>query len=156
MIVKTLVPIIYKCNCPPINSNFKLTTALPVIKNGVVIGNKTAANTLNYSSVNAKDKKYVPKETTLIKKKKKAKTSFGSKFKKLVGNLKDSGAVDFAKKLIDKKLAGNEPNSPPPDMPPPPPVEEPKKGLGMGAKIGIGVGIAAVLGLGAYLMLKKK
>lgn len=153
MIVKTSVPIIYKCNCPPINSNFKLTTALPVIKNGVVVGNKTAANTLNYSSANAKDKKYVPRETTLIKKKKKAKTSFGSKFKKLVGNLKDSGAVDFAKKLIDKKLAGNEPDSPLPDMPP---VEEPKKGLSMGAKIGIGVGIAAVLGLGAYLMLKKK
>lgn len=153
MIVKTSVPIIYKCNCPPINSNFKLTTALPVIKNGVVVGNKTAANTLNYSSANAKDKKYVPRETTLIKKKKKAKTSFGSKFKKLVGNLKDSGAVDFAKKLIDKKLAGNEPDSPLPDMPP---VEEPKKGLSMGAKIGIGVGIAAVLGLGIYLMLKKK
>lgn len=153
MIVKTSVPIIYKCNCPPINSNFKLTTALPVIKNGVVVGNKTAANTLNYSSANAKDKKYVPRETTLIKKKKKAKTSFGSKFKKLVGNLKDSGAVDFAKKLIEKKLAGNEPDSPLPDMPP---VEEPKKGLSMGAKIGIGVGIAAVLGLGAYLMLKKK
>jgi len=153
MIVKTSVPIIYKCNCPPINSNFKLTTALPVIKNGVVVGNKTAANTLNYSSANAKDKKYVPRETTLIKKKKKAKTSFGSKFKKLVGNLKDSGAVDFAKKLIDKKLAGNEANSPLPDMPP---VEEPKKGLSIGAKIGIGVGIAAVLGLGIYLTLKKK
>lgn len=154
MIVKTSVPIIYKCNCPPINSNFKLTTALPVIKNGVVVGNKTAANTLNYSSANAKDKKYVPRETTLIKKKKKAKTSFGSKVKKFVGNLKDSGAVDFAKKLIEKKLAGNEPNSPTMDTPPP--VEETKKGLSMGAKIGIGVGIAAVLGLGIYLMLKKK
>jgi hypothetical protein len=154
MIVKTSVPIIYKCNCPPINSNFKLTTALPVIKNGVVVGNKIAANTLNYSSVNAKDK-YVPKQTKLIKKKKKAKTSFGSKVKKFVGNLKDSGAVDFAKKLIDKKLAGNEPNSPPIDTPLPP-VEEPKKGLSMGAKIGIGVGIAAVLGLSIYLMVKKK
>ena len=127
MIVKTSVPIIYKCNCPPINSNFKLTTALPVIKNGVVIGNKTAANTLNYSSVNAKDKKYVPKETTLVKKKKKDKTSFGSKVKKFVGNLKDSGAVDFAKKLIDKKLAGDEQNLPPIDTPPP--VEETKKGI---------------------------
>lgn len=150
MIIKKTIPIIYTRSCPPINSNLKVITALPIIKNGVIVGNKTAANTLNYSSANAKDKKYVPKKTTLIKKKKNAKKSFGSKVKKFI---KDSGAVDFAKKLIDKKLAGNEPDSRPIDMPP---VKEPKKGLSMGAKIGIGVGIAAVLGIGAYLILKKK
>lgn len=34
---------------------------------------------------------------------------------------------------------------------------EPKeKGLSMGAKIGIGVGIAAILGIGAYFLLRKK
>lgn len=151
MIVKTIVPIIYKCNCPPINSNFKLTTALPVIKNGVVVGNKIAANTLNYASANGSPIRPIPKKTPLVKKKKKIRTSFGTKVKKFIGNLKDSGAVDLAKKLLDKKLAGNEPELPPMEMPPPPPT-----GLSMGAKIGIGVGIAAVLGIGAYLMLKKK
>jgi hypothetical protein len=34
------------------------------------------------------------------------------------------------------------------------PIKE--KGLSMGAKIGIGVGIAAVLGIGAYFLLRKK
>jgi hypothetical protein len=33
---------------------------------------------------------------------------------------------------------------------------KPKEGLSMGAKIGIGVGIAAVLGIGAYFLLRKK
>lgn len=37
----------------------------------------------------------------------------------------------------------------------PPPAPE-KKPLSMGAKIGIGVGIAAVLGIGAYFLMKKK
>jgi hypothetical protein len=151
MIVKTNIPIIYKCNCPPIKSNFKLTTALPIIRNGKVVGNKIAANTLNYASLNGSPTRPIPAKTPLVKKKKKTKTTFGTKVKKFIGNLKDSGAVDLAKRLIDKKLASNEPDSPPMDMPPPPPT-----GLSMGAKIGIGVGIAAVLGLGAYLMLKKK
>jgi hypothetical protein len=35
-------------------------------------------------------------------------------------------------------------------------VELEKEGLSMGAKIGIGVGIAAVLGIGAYFILKNK
>jgi hypothetical protein len=35
-------------------------------------------------------------------------------------------------------------------------VEVEKKGMSMGAKIGIGVGIAAVLGIGAYFLLRKK
>lgn len=153
MIVKTNIPIIYKCNCPPIKSNFKLTTALPIIKNGKVVGNKIAANTLNYASLNGSPARPVPPQTPLVKKKKKTRTTFGTKVKKFIGNLKDSGAVDLAKRLIDKKLAGNEPDLPPMDMLPPPP---PPKGLSMGAKIGIGVGIAAVLGVGAYLMLKKK
>jgi len=151
MIVKTNIPIIYKCNCPPIKSNFKLTTALPIIKNGKVVGNKIAANTLNYASLNGSPARPVPPQTPLVKKKKKTRTTFGTKVKKFIGNLKDSGAIDVAKKLLDKKLAGNEPDSPPMEMPPPPPT-----GLSMGAKIGIGVGIAAVLGVGAYLMLKKK
>jgi hypothetical protein len=39
---------------------------------------------------------------------------------------------------------------------PPAVVELEKKGLSMGAKIGIGVGIAAVLGIGAYFIIKNK
>ena len=39
---------------------------------------------------------------------------------------------------------------------PPAVVELEKEGLSMGAKIGIGVGIAAVLGIGAYFILKNK
>lgn len=39
---------------------------------------------------------------------------------------------------------------------PPAVVELEKKGMSMGAKIGIGVGIAAVLGIGAYFILKNK
>lgn len=35
------------------------------------------------------------------------------------------------------------------------PADE-KKGLSLGAKIGIGVGIAAILGIGAYFLLRKK
>ena len=39
---------------------------------------------------------------------------------------------------------------------PPAVVELEKKGLSMGAKIGIGVGIAAVLGIAAYFIIKRK
>jgi Sec-independent protein translocase protein TatA len=36
-----------------------------------------------------------------------------------------------------------------------PPIEEPKKGLSMGAKIGIGVGVAVVLGVVGFIIYKK-
>lgn len=36
-----------------------------------------------------------------------------------------------------------------------PPIEEPKKGLSMGAKIGIGVGVAVVLGIVGFVIYKK-
>lgn len=35
-------------------------------------------------------------------------------------------------------------------------VEVEKKGMSMGAKIGIGVGIAAILGIGAYFIIKRR
>jgi hypothetical protein len=36
-----------------------------------------------------------------------------------------------------------------------PPIEEPKKGLSMGAKIGIGVGVLVVLGVVGFIVYKK-
>jgi hypothetical protein len=115
----------------------KIITAYPIIENGKLVGNKVAANTLNYSSANGKKKKG--------------------------GGLVGSGKVKgFLDKLGGVSTAlggvlGAGAAAPSQDSAPVLTTEEvkpPKKPMSTGVKIAIGVGIAAVLGLGVYFVMK--
>lgn len=115
----------------------KIITAYPIIENGKLVGNKVAANTLNYSSANGK--------------KKKGGGLVGSG--KVKGFLDKLGGVSTALGgvLGAGAAAGAAPSQ---ESAPVLPVETPKKPMSTGVKIAIGVGIAAVLGLGVYFVMK--
>lgn len=114
----------------------KVITAYPIIENGKLVGNKIAANTLNYSSANGKPKK---KKGGLV----------GSG--KVKGFLEKSGGVATALAGI---LGGGAAAASQDSAPVSAPMEEPKKGMTTTTKVLIGVGVAAVLGLGVYFVMK--
>jgi len=119
----------------------KIITAYPIIENGKLVGNKVAANTLNYSSANGK--------------KKKGGRLVGSG--KVKGFLEKSGGI--ATSLAGILGGGAAAAAPSQDTAPVVPTEEvkpPKKPMSIGVKIAIGVGGAAVLGLVVYLVMKSK
>lgn len=116
----------------------KIITAYPIIENGKLVGNKVAANTLNYSSVSGK--------------KKKGGGLVGSG--KVKGFLDKLGGVSTA---LGGVLGAGTAASQSQDSAPVLTTEEvkpPKKPMSTGVKIAIGVGIAAVLGLGVYFVMK--
>ena len=116
----------------------KIITAYPIIENGKLVGNKVAANTLNYSSVSGK--------------KKKGGGLVGSG--KVKGFLDKLGGVSTA---LGGVLEAGTAASQSQDSAPVLTTEEvkpPKKPMSTGVKIAIGVGIAAVLGLGVYFVMK--
>jgi hypothetical protein len=114
----------------------KIITAYPIIENGKLVGNKIAANTLNYSSANGK---------------KKGGRLAGSG--KVKGFLEKAGGVSTALAGI---LGGAAAAAPTQDTAPVVPVEAPKKPMSTTTKVLIGVGVAAVLGLGIYFVMKGK
>ena len=111
----------------------KVITAYPIIENGKLVGNKIAANTLNYSSANGK------KGGKLV----------GSG--KVKGFLEKAGGVSTALAGI---LGGGAAAASQDSAPVSAPMEEPKKGMTTTTKVLIGVGVAAVLGLGVYFVMK--
>jgi hypothetical protein len=116
----------------------KIITAYPIIENGKLVGNKIAANTLNYSSANGKPKK---KKGGLV----------GSG--KVKGFLEKSGGVATALAgILGGGAAAASQDSAP--VLTTEEVKPPKKPMSTGVKIAIGVGIAAVLGLGVYFVMK--
>jgi len=116
----------------------KIITAYPIIENGKLVGNKVAANTLNYSSANGK--------------KKKGGRLVGSG--KVQGFLEKLGGVSTA--LGGVLGAGAAARTAPSQESAPIVTEEPKKGMTTTTKVLIGVGVAAVLGLGVYFVMKSK
>ena len=115
----------------------KIITAYPIIENGKLVGNKIAANTLNYSSANGTKKK-------------------GGK---LVGSGKVKSFLEKAGGAatgLATVLGGAAAAAPSQDTAPVLPVEQPKKGMSTTTKVLIGVGVAAVLGLGVYFVMKGK
>ena len=114
----------------------KIITAYPIIENGKLVGNKIAANTLNYSSANGKPKK---QRGGLV----------GSG--KVKGFLEKSGGIATA---LGGILGGTAATAPSQDTAPVLPVETPKKPMSTTTKVLIGVGVAAVLGLGIYFVMK--
>lgn len=117
----------------------KIITAYPIIENGKLVGNKVAANTLNYSSANGK--------------KKKGGKLIGSG--KVQGFLEKLGGVSTALGgVLGAGAAARTAQSQ--DSAPVLPIEEPKKGMTTTTKVLIGVGVAAVLGLGIYFVMKGK
>jgi hypothetical protein len=180
MIVKTTSPILYKGNCPPVNSNFKLTTALPIMKNGVVIENKLAANTLNYASASGFNfptstqfstptsggsnafnfptptKFNMPSSNTNSGLPSSNTTTRGGfswdKVQNILGKAQGlSGIVDAAKGLFGKKPTKQPISRPPQDQ-----QQPPQQGMSTTTKVLIGVGGAVVLGTIIYLITKKK
>tara|TARA_R110000868_G_scaffold181220_7_gene422082 strand:- start:8191 stop:8553 length:363 start_codon:yes stop_codon:yes gene_type:complete len=117
----------------------KIITAYPIIENGKLVGNKLAADTLNYSSAIGKKRKRSGKLKGLI----------GSG--KVKGFLEKTGGV--ATGLAT--LLGGAPTSSQQDQLAPP-VEIPKPPMSTTTKVLIGVGVAAVLGVGIYFVMKKK
>jgi hypothetical protein len=118
----------------------KIITAYPIIENGKLVGNKVAANTLNYSSANGK--------------KKKGGRLVGSG--KVKGFLEKLGGVSTA---LGGVLGAGAAAAASQDTAPVLTTEEvkpPKKPMSTGVKIAIGVGVAAVLGLGVYFVMKSK
>lgn len=111
----------------------KVITAYPIIVKGKVVGNKLAANTLNFSSANGDQAKK------------------GDKVKKAVAKAKEAGLGDAALKTI-KALTTKEETAKPAPAPVPTPVRE---GMSNATKIALGVGAAAVLGIGIYFISKK-
>jgi hypothetical protein len=117
----------------------KIITSYPIIENGKLVGNKIAANTLNYSSANGKPRK---KGGKLV----------GSG--KVKGFLEKSGGIATSLAgLLGGGAAGAA--APSQDTAPVVPVETPKKGMKTTTKVLIGVGVAAVLGLGVYFVMKR-
>lgn len=112
----------------------KIITAYPIIENGKVVGNKIAANTLNYSSANGK--------------KKGGKLAGSGKVK---GFLEKAGGVATGLATV---LGGAAVAAPSQEAAPIMPIEEPKKPMSTTTKVLIGVGVAAVLGLGVYFVMK--
>lgn len=180
MIVKTTVPILYKGNCPPINSNFKLTTALPIMKNGVVIENKLAANTLNYASASGINfptstqfstptsggsnafnfptptKFNMPSSNTNSGLPSSNTTTGGGFNWGNVQNILDKakglgGIVDAARGIFGKKPIKKATSKPMPSQ-----EQPPKEGMSTTTKVLIGVSGAVVLGTIIYLITKKK
>lgn len=112
----------------------KIITSYPILQNGKLVGNKIAANTLNYSSANGK------KRGSLV----------GSG--KVKGFLEKSGGIATA--LGGILGGGAAAAAPSQDTAPAAPVETPKKPMSTTTKVLIGVGVAAVLGLGVYFVMK--
>jgi hypothetical protein len=119
----------------------KIITSYPIIENGKLVGNKIAANTLNYSSANGKPRK---KGGKLV----------GSG--KVKGFLEKSGgiATSLAGILGGGAAAAAAPSQDTVPIVPTEEVKKPKKPMSLGVKIAIGVGGAAVLGLVVYLVMK--
>ena len=115
----------------------KIITSYPILQNGKLVGNKIAANTLNYSSANGKPKK---QRGGLV----------GSG--KVKGFLEKSGGI--ATSLAGILGGGAAAAAPSQDTAPVAPVETSKKGMKTTTKVLIGVGVAAVLGLGVYFVMK--
>ena len=108
----------------------KVITAYPIIVKGKEVGNKVAANTLNFSSASGdKVKKAVAKAKT---------------------KAKEAGLGDAALKTIKSLVTKEQPAAAP--APAPAPV---RQGMSNTTKIALGVGAAAVLGLGIYFISKK-
>jgi hypothetical protein len=120
-------------------NKMKIITSYPIIENGKLVGNKIAANTLNYSSANGK--------------KKKGGKLIGSG--KVKGFLEKSGGIATSLAGI---LGGGAATAPSQDSAPVLTTEEvkpPKKPMSTTTKVLIGVGVAAVLGLGVYFVMKR-
>ena len=117
----------------------KIITAYPIIENGKLVGNKIAADTLNYSSATGKKKR-----------RGRLKGLIGSG--KVKGFLEKSGglATGLATVLGGAAAASQQ------QEPIAPPIEAPKPPMSTTTKVLIGVGVAAVLGLGIFLVMKKK
>lgn len=77
-------------------------------------------------------------------------TSFGQRLGQGLKKVADSGIVQ---NLLSRVGAGAGAGAGAADLPPSPPE---KKGMSTGAKVGIGLAIVAVIGVGAYFMIKKK
>lgn len=82
---------------------------------------------------------------------KKKRRRFGKKLKKFG---QDVGKV--AKGVISTAMANKSGLTATPTPPPPPPPPPVKKGLSVGAQVGIAVGAVAVIGIAAYFLTKKK
>jgi hypothetical protein len=108
----------------------KIITAYPVIKDGKVISNKIANNTLNYSSLEGK-------KTT--------------KVQEFLQKAKDAGLGDAALKTITALKQSKKAPAPAP-MPAPAPE---KQGMSTTTKVLIGVGAIVLLG-GIFYAVKKK
>jgi hypothetical protein len=174
MIVKSTSPILYKGNCPPISSNFKLTTALPIMKNGVVIKNKLASNTLNYSSVDGAGAFNFPKSTQFNAPSSSSSSPlFNATPNRFLPNVNTSTSgggfnwgnvqniLDKAKGLggifnTVKGLFGKKPTKQPISKPPQDQQQPPQQGMSTTTKVIIGVGGVVVLGTIIYLITKKK
>ena len=119
----------------------KIITSYPIIENGKLVGNKIAANTLNYSSANGK--------------KKKGGKLIGSG--KVKGFLEKSGgiATSLAGILGGGAAAAAAPSQDTAPVVRTEEVKPPKKPMSTTTKVLIGVGVAAVLGLGVYFVMKR-
>lgn len=182
MIVKTTSPILYKGNCPPVNSNFKLTTALPIMKNGVVIENKVAANTLNYASATGIN---FPTATQFSTPSNSASTLFNTnpsnsqssvfnatpnRFLPSANTSTTGGGFNWSnvQNILDKAkglggvfntvkgIFGKKPVKKASSTPMPSQEQPLKEGMSTTTKVIIGVGGAVVLGTIIYLITKKK
>lgn len=113
----------------------RIITAYPIVRNGKVIANKIAANTLNFASAEGD------------------KPTRGQQVIDTLQKAKEAGLGEAALRTI-KSVRGNKKtkaNAPVVVMQP----VAPEKGLSTNAKIAIGVGAAAVLGLTIYLVKNK-
>jgi hypothetical protein len=119
----------------------KIITAYPIIENGKLVGNKIAANTLNYSSANGKPKK---QRGGLV----------GSG--KVKGFLEKSGGVATALAGILGGGAAAASQDSAPIVTEEKTKEKVKEPMKLWVKIALGVGVAAVLGLGVYFVMKNK
>jgi hypothetical protein len=114
----------------------RIITAYPIVRNGKVIANKIAANTLNFASAEGD------------------KPTRGQQVIDTLQKAKEAGLGEAALRTL-KSVRGNKKRK---AAPAPVVVMQPvapEKSLSTNAKIAIGVGAAAILGLTIYLVKNK-
>ncbi len=122
----------------------RVITAYPIIRNGKVIANKIAANTLNFSSAAGDVSKTSTGQAGKVQK------ARGAKAIDILSKAKEAGLGDAALKTIS--ALRNKTEVPIKEEVAIVPVE---KGMSTNTKIAIGVAVAAVLGVTIYAVAKK-
>ena len=113
----------------------RIITAYPIVKNGKVIANKIAANTLNFASAEGD------------------KPTRGQKVIDTLQKAKEAGLGEAALRTLNSVRANKKQKAVAPVVVMQPAAAE--KSLSTNAKIAIGVGAVAVLGLTIYLVKNK-